>query len=136
MKKFVWLFLVLLLPACATTSNNIYYEDLLSVGTSKTVTVEQYEAIAFNLRKIHDGIAYLCKDDRQGCAEIRVVYAKTRVAFINKGNTLIELLKTKEGTPEHRVLSSKYIEDTKQFDVLYGELKRRATELGIGGINK
>ena len=55
MRKFVWLFLILLLPACATTPN-VYYEDLLSIGTSKTVTVEQYEAIAFNLRKIHDGI--------------------------------------------------------------------------------
>jgi hypothetical protein len=120
----------LLLVSCANKA--VYKEIPVSISDSRVTVVEQYEAIAFNLKKIYDGIEYLCKDNnRKGCVEIRETYKKTRTAFITKGDALAEMLKNNT-----LVNRSNYDKAVAEFNILYNELKGRALELGIGGINK
>jgi len=132
MKK-AFILILLLLPLISCTKQ-IYYEDLLAIGVSQSVMVEKYEYTAYNMRKIHDGIEFLCKSkDTAECKEIRTFYNKTRDAFINKGNTIIAFLNEKDKAKKSAIYEQ-FLKEQKEFDALYFVLRDMAVKLGIGGI--
>ncbi len=128
------LVLVLLLIPLISCTKQIQYENLLSVGVSQSALVEQYEYAAYNMRKVHDGIEFLCKSkDTAECKEIRTFYNKTRDVFLKKGDTIIAFLNEKDKTKRDAIYEQ-YLKEQKEFDALWFVLKEMAVKLGIGGI--
>lgn len=132
MKKLCIAVLAMLVASCSAIQ--IYQENIISMGTSKAVMVEEYENIALNMRKVHDGIQILCSSKQtRECEDIKFTYNQTRDAFIKVGNLAIEYINAEDNKVKIEIYM-RYLQAVKEFEVLWSLLIKKASELGIGGI--